>query len=172
MTLYPAGPQWARSFETNIAASTLASRLAQHHEFTAATLFQPFGAGRGAVIAARRHMLVMALHQEDGTTWYSVAPSVEMQNLLWSFSNGYTSQWSPAELKVLIGCDNWPELLQLAQREFAAAVRSFERAVEGKPEVDPPAPTPELDADDPSVMEVPADYLYSMSGSEMPECAH
>ena len=171
MMLYPAGPDWAHTFETALGASTLASRLADAHGFTRSTLFQPFGAGRGTVIAKRDHLLVLAVHAADGLHWYEVTPSLEMQNLLWSFSHGYASQWSALELRALCGCTAWPEVIALARQQFAAAVRSLERALSGLPERDAATVAPDMPFYDGDVMELPADYLTSMTGAEVSECA-
>lgn len=171
MMLYPAGPDWAHTFETAIGASALASRLADAHGFTRSTLFQPFGAGRGTVIAKRDHLLVLAVHAADDQHWYEVTPSLEMQNLLWSFSHGYASQWSALELRALCGCTAWPDVIALARQQFAAAVRSLERALAGLPERDAATVAPDMPFYDGDVMELPADYLASMTGAEVSECA-
>jgi len=172
MILYPAGPDWAQTFETALPPSTLAARLADAHGFTRSTLFQPFGAGRGTVVAQREHLLVLAVHAADGQHWYEVTPSLEMQNLLWSFSHGYASQWSALELRALCGCTMWPDVIALARQQFAAAVRSLERALAGLPERDAPAVVPDMPSYDGDVMELPGDYLAAMTGMEVSECAH
>lgn len=172
MMLYPAGPDWAHTFQTDMAAPALAARLAAAHGFARSTLFQPFGAGRGTVVAQRDHLLVLAVHAADGQHWYEVTPSLEMQNLLWSFSHGYASQWSTLELKALSGCTVWPDVIALARRQFAAAVRSLERAIAGLPERDVPTVVPDIPRYDGDVMELPSDYLASMTGIEVSECAH
>ncbi|MFS8980218.1 hypothetical protein PO002_38170 [Cupriavidus necator] len=172
MMLYPAGPDWAHTFQTALAAPTLAARLADAHGFTRGIQFQPFGAGRGAVIAQRDHLLVLAVYAADDQHWYEVTPSLEMQNLLWSFSHGYASQWSALELKALSGCSAWPDVIALARQQFAAAVRSLERALAGLPERDEPAIVPDMPSYDGDVMELPGDYLASMTGVEVAECAH
>ncbi|MGC8213130.1 hypothetical protein [Ralstonia pseudosolanacearum] len=166
MILYPAGPQWARCFEVDMPASELAARLVSKHEFTRAMLFQPFGHGRGAVIATRGHMFVMAVETDGQRTVFTVAPTVEMQNLLWSVSNGYTSQWSETELKCLTGCSNFRDVLELARAGFAAAVRSFERALAGKPEVDVVI----THDDSHDVLEIPGDYYVTGFSSEGAPC--
>jgi hypothetical protein len=172
MMLYPAGPDWAHTFETTIPASELAARLTDAHGFTRSTLFQPFGAGRGAVIAQRDHLLILAVHASDDKCWYEVTPSLEIQNLIWSFSHGYASQWSALELKALCGCTAWPDVIALARQQFAAAVRSMERALTGLPEQDAPVAVPDMPMYLGDVMELPADYLTSMAGVEVVECAH
>ncbi|WP_020423678.1 hypothetical protein [Cupriavidus sp. WS] len=146
----------------------LVARLCDNHSFVRGAQFQPFGPNRGAVVAVRAHMLVMVLHTEGGTTWLSVAPSKEIQDLLWSFSNGYASQWSAMELKALSGCDDWNALQAMAHGQFAAAVRSLERAIAGMPEYDAP---PVLDALDENTLELPPDYLQSVSLEDAP-CVH
>ncbi|CAG2159767.1 hypothetical protein [Cupriavidus numazuensis] len=169
MILYHAGPQWAQIFEADLTQSELATRLCTDHGFVRGALYEPFGPGRGAVVAQRDHMLVMALCAEGNRTWFSVAPSKEIQDLLWSFSNGYASQWSPLELKAISGCEDWGALQQRVHKQFAQVVRSVERAIHGAPEHDAAPEMPSYDGD---VLEVPSDYLASMTGEEVIECAH
>lgn len=176
MILYHAGPQWLFVDETSINRSEMATRLTDHHGFTPCTLYEPFGTGRGAVIAKRDHMLVMALGEPGGSTFYAVAPSKELQDLIWSFSHGLASQWSELELRALTGEGDWNAVMKLATSQFAAARVSVERAIVGKlegksPELaeSAPAEMPMLDDD---VMEVPSDYLHSFDGLEVSECAH
>ncbi len=168
----PCWPGLGPYVSNRLGASALATRLADAHGFTRSTLFQPFGAGRGTVVAQRDHLLVLAVHAADGQHWYEVTPSLEMQNLLWSFSHGYASQWSALELKALCGCTVWPDVIALARQQFAAAVRSLERALAGLPERDAPTAVPDMPPYDGDVMELPGDYLVSMSGMEVSECAH
>ncbi|MCK4120430.1 hypothetical protein ACI2UK_24325 [Ralstonia nicotianae] len=168
MILYPAGPEWARCFVSELPASELAACLVKSHGFTRATFFTPFGPGRGAVIAKRDHMLAMAVQSNDEATVYTVAPSVELQNLLWSFSNGYASQWSERELHALTGCASWQEVLDLAACQFAAAVRSVERAVGGLPEHDPV----HLEAGPEELLEIPGDYFNAGVAEGGVACDH
>jgi len=171
MILYHAGPKWVHIAEAAMMRTDLAKRLCDDHGFTQCMLYEPFGRTRGAVIAKRGHMLVMAIGTDGGNTWFSVAPSKELQDLIWSFSNGFAGQWSALELKVITGLDDWKALLEMAGRQFAAAVRSVDRAIAGQPEQDVQA-NPELVVFDGDAMEVPADYLHSFSGTEVVECAH
>lgn len=166
MILYPAGSQWTRCFEADLPASELAARLVSKHEFTRAMLFQPFGHGRGAVIATRGHMLVMAVETDGERTVFTVAPTVQVQNLLWSLSNGYTSQWSEAELRALTACSTFPEVLEMARTQFFSAVRSFERALAGKPEVD----VVMTYDDSHEVLEIPGDYYMTGFSGEGAPC--
>jgi hypothetical protein len=140
--LYPAGPEWSTLIEATQPASDVALRLAEQHGFVRGSYFEPFGAKRGAVIAQRDMMLVMAVHTdiEAGRSWYAIAPALELQYLVWSFSNGYTKQWSARELKALTGHETWEGVLQLARAQFSAAVRSLNRALHGFPEIEPEAP--------------------------------
>ncbi len=171
MIVYPAGPQWTRTFETALTASELANRLCEAHGFTEATLYEPFGHGRGAVIARRGHLLVMAPHTDGTKTWFALALSNEMQDLLWSFSNGYASQWTTLELKLMSGCDNWEALLVLAGKQFAGAESSVDRAIQGMP-ASVPAALAEMPPFEGDCMELPPDYLQSVAESEVIECAH
>jgi len=169
MIVYPAGPQWTRTFEAALTASELARRLCEAHGFQEANLYEPFGHGRGAVIAKCGHLLVMALHTDDGKTWFSLTPTKELQDLLWSFSNGYASQWTTLELKLITGCDNWDALLMLAGKQFASAESSVDRAILGKAEVvrSTPAEMPPFYGD---CIELPPDYLQTVAESEVLEC--
>ncbi|SPK77495.1 conserved protein of unknown function (plasmid) [Cupriavidus taiwanensis] len=171
MILYHAGPSWVHVAEAALARTELAKRLCDQHGFTQCMLYEPFGRDRGAVIAKREHMLVMAIATDGGNTWFSVAPSKEMQDLIWSFSNGFAGQWSALELKAIAGLDDWKALLEMAASQFSAAVRSVERAIAGQPEEDMPE-APELPVFEGEAMEVPADYLHSFTGAEVAECAH
>ncbi|SDD58873.1 hypothetical protein SAMN05216345_111165 [Cupriavidus sp. YR651] len=171
MILYHAGPDWLHIEEVFVERSAMAKRLAELHNFTQCMRYEPFGPDRGAVIAKRGHMLVLAIGEAGNNTFFAVAPSKELQDLIWSFSNGLASQWSRLELKAMTGHEDWPAVLKMATDQFAAAVRSLERAIAGKPEHDAPAfaEMPILDDD---VMEVPSDYLHSLNGTEVFECAH
>lgn len=173
MILYPAGPQWARCFETDVAPADMAQRLANGHGFHAAAAAEPFGRGRGSLIATREHMLVLAVEPRADAHWYSVAPTLELQNLLWSWANGYASQWSELERRILTGRVGWPDILDLARQQFAAAVRSVERALTGMPESEAaPAPDDAMWMEREPLMALPVDYLVPISGAEVVECAH
>ncbi|WP_423200663.1 Tir chaperone protein (CesT) family protein (plasmid) [Cupriavidus sp. H19C3] len=171
MILYHAGPDWLFLEQTCINRSEMAKRLAERHGFTQCMMYEPFGRGRGAVIAKRDHMLVMALGEPSGSTFFAVAPSKELQDLIWSFSNGLASQWSELELRALTGQQDWDGVMKLASQQFSAARRSVERAIAGKPEQDAPS-LPDVPIWDESAMDVPSDYLHSFNGSEVSECAH
>ncbi|MFC4518500.1 hypothetical protein [Cupriavidus pinatubonensis] len=170
MILYHAGPNWLHVEESATTRTDLAKRLCENHQFTQCMMYEPFGHGRGAVIARRDHMLVMAITTGGGNTWYAVAPSKELQDLIWSFSNGFAGQWSALELRAVTGLDDWTALLQMAGVQFAAAVRSVARAIAGQPERELPA-TAEMPVFDGDAMELPSDYLHSF-GLEGVECAH
>lgn len=171
MILYHAGPDWLFVEETFINRSDMAKRLSEQHGFTQCMMYEPFGTGRGAVIAKRDHMLVMALGEAGGNTFFAVAPSKELQDLIWSFTNGLASQWSALELRALTGVEGWGAVMEMAASEFAAASRSLERAIADKPEHDASA-VAEMPMFDENVMEVSSEYLHSFSGAEVSECAH
>lgn len=170
MILYHAGPQWVHVFEALVNRAVLAKALHEQHGFTQCMLYEPFGAGRGAVIAKRGHMVVMALGADNGTEWYAVAPSKELQDLIWSFSNGFAGQWSALELKVITGHDDWKSLLAMAGHQFSDVVDVVQRTIDGPTHADPAEPI--LDPFYGNALEVPADYLYSLSGEEIAECVH
>ncbi|MWL91375.1 hypothetical protein [Cupriavidus sp. SW-Y-13] len=171
MILYHAGPDWLFVEETFINRSDMAKRLSEQHGFTQCMMYEPFGPGRGAVIAKRDHMLVMALGEAGGNTFFAVAPSKELQDLIWSFSNGLASQWSELELRALTGQQDWDAVMKLAGKQFSDARRSVERAIAGKPAQDAPS-LPDVPQWDESAMEVPSDYLHSFDVQEVFECAH
>ncbi|QBY56403.1 hypothetical protein [Cupriavidus oxalaticus] len=171
MILYHAGPDWLFVEETCIDRSVMAKRLADAHDFTQCMLYEPFGQGRGTVIAKRGHMLVLALGEVGRNTFFAVAPSKELQDLIWSASNGLASQWSQLELRAITGLEDWPAVIKMAAGEFAAARRSLERAIAGKPERDVPV-LAEMPVFDDNAMEVPSDYLHSFNGTEVSECVH
>ncbi|MGT2491315.1 hypothetical protein ACU4GD_14320 [Cupriavidus basilensis] len=62
-------------------------------------------------------------------------------------------------------------MIALARQQFAAAVRSLERVLAGLPERDAATVAPDMPFYDGDVMELPADYLASMTGAEVSECA-
>ncbi|QET04004.1 hypothetical protein FOB72_17780 (plasmid) [Cupriavidus pauculus] len=171
MILYHAGPDWLFVEETFINRSDMAKRLSEQHGFTQCMMYEPFGTGRGAVIAKRDHMLVMALGEAGSNTFFAVAPSKELQDLIWSFTNGLASQWSQLELRALTGLEDWAAVMKMAAAQFTAARRSVERAIVGKPERDAPVAS-EMPTFDENVMEVSSEYLHSFSGAELSECAH
>ena len=171
MIPYHAGPEWLFVEETFINRLEMAKRLSEQHGFTQCMLYEPFGPGRGSVIAKRDHMLVMALGEAGGNTFFAVAPAKELQDLIWSFSNGLASQWSQLELRALTGQDDWKAVMTMATAQFADARRSVERAISGKPERDAPA-IAEIPVFEDDAMEVPSDYLHSFNGTEEAECAH
>ncbi|RZT29071.1 hypothetical protein [Cupriavidus agavae] len=171
MIYYPAGPDWLFVEETAINRSDMAKRLAEDHGFTQCMMYEPFGPGRGAVIAKRDYMLVMALGEAGGNTFFAVAPSKELQDLIWSFSNGLASQWSPLELRALTGHEDWAAVMKMAASQLADARRSVERAVSGKLEKEG-ATVADVTLYDENVMEMPSDYLHSFDAQETFECAH
>lgn len=170
MILYHAGPQWVHVVEALVPRTDLAKVLCDHHGFTQCMLYEPFGTGRGAVIAKRDHMVVMDIGADGDTHWYAVAPTKELQDLIWSFSNGFAGQWSTLELKIITGHGDWPALLEMAGRQFSDAACVVERAIAG-PAKDAPS-VQELPDFDGNAIELPPDYLHPLSGTEVIECVH
>lgn len=170
MILYHAGPQWVQVFETLVNRTDLAKALCEQHGFTQCMLYEPFGAGRGAVIAKRGHMVVMDIGADGGAHWYAVAPAKELQDLIWSFSNGFAGQWSALELKIISGHGDWKPLLEMAGRQFSDVVRIVEQTIAG-PAQDS-HPVQQLTDFNDDAMEVPADYFHSLSSTEVVECVH
>ncbi len=127
MILYHAGPSWVHVAEAAMVRTDLAKRLCDSHGFTQCMLYEPFGRDRGAVIAKRGHMLVMAIGADGGNTWFSVAPSKALQDLIWSFSNGFAGQWAPWNLRPSLvwmtgrRCSKWPVASSLQRCVLSSA---------------------------------------------------
>jgi hypothetical protein len=174
--LYPAGAQWTRHFTANVCAREIQQSLVSHGGFTAGIFHQPFGSSRGAVTAQKGNFLVLAAHVDDQPADLVVVPSIELQNLLWSFERGLASQWSAGELRALTGCNGWDALLSKAAADFAAVGDTVNAAIDGtlvKP-VEPPRPDRVVAAsfpDDDDVPWLPSDYLHDAAGPEVPTCA-
>ncbi|WP_321794769.1 hypothetical protein [Caballeronia sp. J97] len=129
--LYPAGPEWVRSFSlANNAARDIQKSLVDFAGFTPAIQHQPFGHDRGAVLAQLGQTLLL-LATTPGATEIAITPSVQMQHLLWSYQEGYASQWSAAEIHGLSGYSGWSELLTNARREFSRACDHVSAALAG-----------------------------------------
>ena len=177
--LYPAGSDWTRRFLSSAPARDVQQLLVNHAAFTAGIFHQPFGTDRGAVVAQRDSVLVLAAPADGDASEFAVVPDVQLQNLLWSFNQGYAMQWSDRELRVLTGCDGWDALLKKAAADFAKACDTVNAAIDGslvKP-VEPPKPTPVIAArmpelpDDDDAPWLPSDYLHDAPGPEVLSCA-
>jgi hypothetical protein len=155
---YPAGQKWTHTLEASIDVAKLRKLLCDEYQFIVGMLSEPFGAGRGAILAQRAHMLVLVLDDSDGAT-LAIVPSREMQNLLWSFSNNYAAQWNAHELNALTGHTTWPKVIEHASTEFTEAVRDVARAANGKRKPKP------ISLDD-GVPELPSDYLFDCPSME------
>ena len=129
--LYPAGSDWIRTFASEQRpAREIQKSLVDHAGFTAAIFHQPFGEHRGAVIAQFGKVLVMSA-TAPGICNLAVTPTVELQHLLWSYREGYATQWSAMEIRTLTGYSGWDELLISARREFAKVCEFVGAAVDG-----------------------------------------
>lgn len=129
--LYPAGSEWVRIFAMDDAdMRDVQQSLVSYAGFTAAIPHQPFGKDRGAVLAQIGHMLVL-MATTPGVNQIAVTPTVEMQQLLWSYREGYATQWSELEIRSLTGYAAWGELLTGARRQFARAGESVAAAIAG-----------------------------------------
>jgi hypothetical protein len=104
--------------------------LVDHAGFAAAILHQPFGEHRGAVMAQSGQILVLSA-TTPGMGHLAVTPTVQMQHLLWSYREGYATQWSPMEIRSLTGYAGWDELLTRARREFSRACERVAAAIAG-----------------------------------------
>lgn len=130
--LYPAGPEWVRSFSlADNSASDIQKALVDFAGFNTAIQHQPFGQHRGAVLAQFGQTLLL-LATTPGATEVAVTPTVQMQHLLWSYQEGYASQWSSAEIRSLTGYSGWSELLTNARREFSRACDHVSSALDGR----------------------------------------
>ncbi|GJH14750.1 hypothetical protein CBA19CS11_37950 [Caballeronia novacaledonica] len=137
--LYPAGPNWVRTFAIGDCSSRdLQKSLVDLAGFTAAIQHRPFGHHRGAVLAQFGQTLLL-LATTLGACEVAVTPTVEMQHLLWSYQEGYASQWSPAEIRSLTGHSGWQELLTNARREFSRVCDQVAAALDGTLQAPPRA---------------------------------
>ena len=197
--LYPAGTRWVRHFSAARAPREIQKALTAHAGFSAGIFHQPFGENRGAVIAQKGRLLVLAERIDSASADLALVPDVQMQNLLWSFQSGYANQWGSRELRVLTGCDNWDALLRQASADYAQACDLVEEAVSGALEAkaaeklaagqlaaeraaaaqasaashsaaDPVVGT--MYANDDDVPWLPSDYLFDAPHPEVASCAH
>ncbi|SAK81880.1 hypothetical protein AWB78_03962 [Caballeronia calidae] len=137
--LYPAGPNWVRTFALGDCSSRdLQKSLVDLAGFTAAIQHQPFGQHRGAALAQSGQTLLLVA-TTPGACEVAVTPTVEMQHLLWSYQEGYASQWSAAEIRSLTGHSGWPELLTNARREFSRFCDQVAAALDGTLQAPPRA---------------------------------
>ncbi|QTB53490.1 hypothetical protein [Burkholderia pseudomallei] len=171
--LYPAGVRWAQSFAASTDAKSLQKLLVDHGGCTAALFHQPFGVQRGAVIAQRDGMLVLAHVVDADDAEIVVTPGVEMQNLLWSFDAGYSGQWSGRELQILTGCSNWDSMLKQTSDAFSRLCGTVQAAVDGTLGKPASQPEPTLPVDDDDIpFFLPDEYLTPISLSEIQSCDH
>lgn len=128
--IYPAGYQWTRLISSKRPASEIACVLRDKAGFTGHELHEPFGQYRGAVFASHQGFLVM-VEADTSDTDLVVVPDVQLQNLLWSFNNGYSTQWSDREIKILTGLASWDDLLVDVAKRFRWTCSMVEQAVAG-----------------------------------------
>lgn len=129
--LYPAGSDWIRTFASEQRpAREIQKSLVDHAGFTAAIFHQPFGEHRGAVVAQFGKVLVLSA-TTPGLTDIAVTPTVEIQHLLWSYREGFATQWSSLEIRTLTGYSGWDELLINAKREFMRVCECVSAAIDG-----------------------------------------
>jgi hypothetical protein len=173
--LYPAGSEWVRMFPIDDQdVRDIQRSLADHAGFTAAIFHQPFGEQRGAVLAQSGQTLVL-LSSTPGAAQLAVTPTVQMQHLLWSYREGYATQWSALEIRSLTGCAGWEELLTRARREFSRTCESVAAALAGT--LQPPAvAVPRSDPMDEPFPNEDDDAFYSRMAAmsdvqEVPTCA-
>jgi hypothetical protein len=175
-SLYPAGPEWVRSFPlADKSARDIQKLLVDLAGFTTAIQHQPFGEHRGAVVAQFGQTLLL-LATTPGAAEVAITPTVQMQHLLWSYQEGYASQWSAAEIRSLTGYSGWSELLTNARREFSRACEHVASALDGTLRVperavvatDVHAPFP--NEDDDAFYSQMASLSASMSDSERLSC--
>ncbi|NIE81848.1 MULTISPECIES: hypothetical protein [unclassified Burkholderia] len=171
--LYPAGSRWARSFTASTDAKSLQKLLVTYGGCTAALFHQPFGAQRGAVIAQRDGLVVLAHVVDADQAEIVVTPGIDLQNLLWSFDSGYSGQWSGRELQILTGCPDWHSMLEQTSDAFRRVCGTVQSAVEGTlgKQASPPESTPPVDGFDIPFF-TPDDYDQLISVSESQSCGH
>jgi hypothetical protein len=129
--LYPAGSEWVRTFAVDAQPMReIQKSLVDHAGFTAAIQHQPFGEHRGAVLVQSGQMLVL-LATTPGAAQLAVTPTVQMQHLLWSYREGFATQWSSLEIRSLTGFNGWDELLTAARREFNRTCEDVLAAIAG-----------------------------------------
>jgi hypothetical protein len=129
--LYPAGSDWIRTFASEQRpAREIQKALVDYASFTAAIFHQPFGEHRGAVVAQFGKVLVLSA-TTPGITNIAVTPTVEIQHLLWSYREGFATQWSAMEIRTLTGYSGWDELLTSAKREFTQVCEYVNAAIDG-----------------------------------------
>ncbi|MFM0150511.1 hypothetical protein [Paraburkholderia sp. RL18-085-BIA-A] len=129
--LYPAGSEWIRTFAMDDQDMRDIQRsLVDHAGFTAAILHQPFGQQRGAVMAQSGQILVLS-DTTPRARQIAVTPTVQMHHLLWSYREGYATQWSSMEIRSLTGFHGWAELLTHARREFSRTCEKVAAAIAG-----------------------------------------
>ena len=129
--LYPAGSDWIRTFASEQRpAREIQKALVDHAGFTAAIFHQPFGEHRGSVVAQFGKVLVLSA-TTPGITNIAVTPTVEIQHLLWSYREGFATQWSAMEIRTLTGYSGWDELLTSAKREFTQVCECVNAAIDG-----------------------------------------
>ncbi|MFM0416913.1 hypothetical protein [Paraburkholderia aromaticivorans] len=129
--LYPAGSEWVRVFAMEEQPMRdIQKSLVDHAGFAGAILHQPFGEHRGAVMAQSGQILVLS-STTPGAAQVAVTPTVQMQHLLWSYGQGYATQWSAMEIRSLTGYAGWDELLTSVRRDFSRACESVATAIAG-----------------------------------------
>ncbi|RQS12144.1 hypothetical protein [Burkholderia sp. Bp8998] len=168
--LYPAGARWVQQFSASNDAKALQKGLVDHGGCTAALFHQPFGSGRGVTIAQRDSFLVLVHATDVDSPEVAVVPDVQMQNLLWSFSSGYASQWSGRELQILTGCTDWDALIKQASASFAQLCDTVRQAVAGTLGTKVIRPEPMLPIDDEDILFLPSEYLQEISLLEAESC--
>ncbi|AME28640.1 hypothetical protein AXG89_33160 (plasmid) [Burkholderia sp. PAMC 26561] len=179
--LYPAGSDWIRTFASeHRPAREIQKSLVDHAGFTAAIFHQPFGEHRGAVIAQSGKVLVMSA-TAPGICNIAVTPTVELQHLLWSYREGYATQWSAMEIRTLTGHSGWDELLISARREFAKVCDLVSAAIDGTlsaPRLPEPVAVSAVGTVHDAFPDDDNDGFYaqwvemSHQASELPPCAH
>jgi len=78
-----------------------------------------------------RSVNIAALSSLSSAKCLSFLQQRRAQHLLWSFREGYATQWSSLEIRTLTGFNGWDDLMTGVQREFSCACDQVEKAVNG-----------------------------------------
>ncbi|WP_320534293.1 hypothetical protein [Robbsia andropogonis] len=126
--LYPAGQKWASFLDCRRDVILVARDLASIAGHMACLHHEPFGPGRGCLIAQSNHILVLT---NSDSTQLAVVPSIDSQYLIWSFENGLKDQWSQQELTALVQAPDWDAFLHRLREQFVLVTEQVRQAVAG-----------------------------------------
>jgi len=144
--------------------------LVEGQSFEQGDLLEPFGEGRGKVLARRGRIMVMSASDLDqgGVVIVTVQPT--LQSILWAFNEGLKAQYSNIELEILTGATSYDSLIQETKRDLDQAEKSihlfkFGGVRQSKAGADDTATFSRSEVDpvcDEGVPEYPAGYFATM----------